>query len=199
MNKTGLPEKRFLDSVSYETQVFKKSLNSLHLSKVELSDVLIDLIHYKKMVSLNTEINQQSPFRIKSRQSIILKHEKCIKSGRSFTACFNDVLSFRVIVDTYPALSSLPKYFRIVDLRQGKQNDDGYRGMHLYYRKNNMCYPIELQVWSTHDWHFNTLAHTFIYKYYPDILGAHMRKLFDAGEIGSEQEFIMKMHRMIGV
>lgn len=40
MDKNGLPEKSFLDSVSYKTQVFDRSLNSIHLSKIQLSDVL---------------------------------------------------------------------------------------------------------------------------------------------------------------
>lgn len=120
MDKNGLPEKSFLDSVSYKTQVFDRSLNGIHLSKIQLSDVLFDLIRYQQMIAANTQINQYAPFRVKTHQSVILKYEKYVRAGGNFTTCFNDLLGFRIIVSDYPSKSSLPIYFRVVDLRHGK-------------------------------------------------------------------------------
>ena len=30
-------------------------------------------------------------------------------------------------------------------MSKGKSNDDGYRGVHVYYQKDNKHYPIEIQ------------------------------------------------------
>lgn len=48
------------------------------------------------------------------------------------------------LVDFHPV--SFPDYFRVVDLRNGKQVDDGYRAIHLYYQRDSLAYPIEVQL-----------------------------------------------------
>lgn len=71
-------------------------------------------------------------FRFKSDDSIIRKYEKTIKTNGGFKQCFNDILGFRLHFDSYP--DTFPDYFRVVDLRNGKRIDDGYRAIHLYYQ-----------------------------------------------------------------
>lgn len=70
--------------------------------------------------------------RFKSDDSIMRKYEKTIRTSGGFKQCFNDVLGFRIQLDQYP--TEFPEYFRVVDLRDGKQIDDGYRAIHLYYQ-----------------------------------------------------------------
>lgn len=49
---------------------------------------------------------------------------------------FNDILGFRMLVDSYDTLleGKIPQEMRVVDMSNGKANDDGYRGVHLYYQ-----------------------------------------------------------------
>ena len=62
------------------------------------------------------------------------------------------MLGFRLRMDEYPL--SFPEHFRVVDLRKGKKVDDGYRAIHLYYQRDNLAYPIEIQLWCGDDFKF---------------------------------------------
>ena len=74
--------------------------------------------------------------RFKSDDSIMRKYEKTLTNHGGFKQCFNDVLGFRLRFDEYP--NDFPDYFRAVDLRNGKQVDDGYRAIHLYYQRDSL-------------------------------------------------------------
>lgn len=52
-----------------------------------------------------------------------------------------------------------------MDLRKGKADDDGYRGIHLYYKQDNFHYVIEVQLWADPDYAFNIWTHSDTYKY----------------------------------
>ena len=48
---------------------------------------------------------------------------------------FDDLLGFRSLTDNYEdvlALQEIPE-LRVADLSRGKANDDGYRGIHVYF------------------------------------------------------------------
>lgn len=42
--------------------------------------------------------------------------------------------------------------------------DDGYRGVHVYYQKDNFHYPIEIQFNTYYDRQFNDWMHDKFYK-----------------------------------
>ena len=65
---------------------------------------------------------------------------QAILSCQASEEAFNDVLAFRLHLEEYP--TEFPECFRVVDLRTGKQIDDGYRAIHLYYQRDNKAYPI---------------------------------------------------------
>ena len=44
---------------------------------------------------------------------------------------------------------------RLVDMSEGKFNDDGYRGVHVYFQKSNYHYPIEIQFNTYYNRQFN--------------------------------------------
>ena len=90
---------------------------------------------------------------MKSEQSIRLKYAKGLKSGLRFNTVFNDLIGLRIKVQEYP--HSYPDYFRVVDMRNGKKNYDGYRAVHLYYKLDNFHYQVEIQLWSDADYTFN--------------------------------------------
>jgi putative GTP pyrophosphokinase len=189
-NWAQLPSKEFLDSVSYETKQFDKALKNLHLSKISLSAVLRDLMEYGHIIGHKSDMIAYVPYRVKTQQSAVLKYDKYLATGGQFLTCFNDFLGFRVRLPVYLAENEFPGYYRVVDLTKGKQVDDGYRAQHLYYVRDNSSYPIEVQIWSDADYNFNLWAHNYLYKYTNAAIGLALRRLYDKGEIKSEQEFM---------
>ncbi|WP_461207290.1 hypothetical protein [Clostridium sp. DL1XJH146] len=72
----------------------------------------------------------------------------------------------------------------------GKVNDDGYRGIHLYYQKTNRHYPIEIQINTKNERIMNDWLHIYVYKYKKNnAIGELLRKKYDSGEIQNESEF----------
>ena len=105
---------------------------------------------------------------------------------------FNDILGIRIIVDNYSLIDQLvfPPCTRIADMRSGKTNDDGYRGIHVYYQKDHFHYPIEIQFMTTHDRQFNEWLHLYVYKIDDDLqVGRTLRAKYDAGAIQNEDDF----------
>ena len=129
-------------------------------------------------------------FRIKSIDSITLKYERYYPN-RQVRQVFNDILGFRAFCDTYDELINLDgDFFRTVDMSKGKANDDGYRGLHLYYQKDNFHYPIEIQFNTLYDRQINNWLHSYLYKKnYPLEIGREMRNRYENGMIRSREEF----------
>lgn len=156
-------EKSILDKISYTTTL-GQSLKQISLRKTPIETILADINIYRSAY-MNIVVQENLiGSRFKSEDSIIRKYEKTIRNGGGFKQCFNDVLGFRLRFDKYP--NEFPEYFRVVDLRDGKKVDDGYRAIHLYYQKDNLAYPIEIQLWCADDYQFNVWSHKLVYKYY---------------------------------
>lgn len=80
----------------------------------------------------------------------------------------------------------------------GKANDDGYRGLHLYYQKTNKHYPIEIQINTKHDRIINDWLHVHLYKYEKNSnIGELLRKKYDNGKIKNEVDFKEAMKNML--
>ena len=45
-------------------------------------------------------------------------------------------------------------------MSHGKSVDDGYRGVHLYFQKDNLHYPIEIQFNTLYDRQLNNWLHS---------------------------------------
>ena len=72
-------------------------------------------------------------YRIKSRDSILLKYNRYYPDHQA-RKVFNDILGFRAFCTSYDEILKFdPKQFRIADMSMGKAEDDGYRGVHVYY------------------------------------------------------------------
>lgn len=182
-----------LDLLSYRSTL-GQSLKQIHLSRTPIEAILEDIAKYRESYIETFVQENLIGFRFKSDDSILRKHEKVLRTGGGFKQCFNDVLGFRLKFDEYP--TEFPDYFRVVDLRQGKQVDDGYRAIHLYYQRDSWSYPIEVQLWCGRDFCFNIWSHQYAYKYSSESIGLHMRELFDAGDIQTEQAFKNKLKEL---
>ncbi len=180
-----------LTALSYKTSLDKNLKRNLH--------------HFDKEVLLNDVDNAISfldsqgdilesiaiDYRIKSEQSAHYKYERYYPDTLT-EKVFNDLLGFRSLCDSYSdifALSEEPG-FRVADMTKGKANDDGYRGVHVYFQVDHFHYPIEIQYNTYYDRQLNNWLHSFLYKKgYDNSVGKMMRTEYELGNIKSDIDF----------
>lgn len=183
-----------LKEISY-TSTLPQSLKTISLRKTPLDLIIADIENYRDIYS--DKVVFQSNIigsRFKSEDSILKKYQKTLRTNGGFKQCFNDVLGFRLHFKHYP--EEFPFYFRVVDLRNGKQIDDGYRAIHLYYQRDSHSYPIEVQLWCEEDYLFNLWSHMYVYKYSTPEIGKRLYNLYIAKEITNEDDFLEKYHSL---
>lgn len=182
-----------LDILSYRSTL-GQSLKQISLRSTPLKTILDDIAKYRSgYIDVLIQENLIGS-RFKSDDSIIRKYEKTLRTRGGFKQCFNDVLGFRLRFDEYP--EKFPDYFRVVDLRQGKKIDDGYRAIHLYYQRDNLAYPIEVQLWCGKDYAFNIWSHQYVYKYKMPEIGKILYREYSSGIIRTEQEFLARLQKL---
>ena len=67
-----------------------------------------------------------------------------------------------------------------------------YRAIHLYYQRDNLSYPIEVQLWCGKDFSFNIWSHQYVYKYKRPGIGKQLYQEYSAGIIRTEQKFLAR-------
>ena len=154
----------------------------------ELNDYRVFLKKRRKLLDGYT-------YRIKSLQSINLKYDRYYPT-KEIGSCFNDILGIRVIVENYK-IDLTNENIKHVDMSNGKKNDDGYRGYHIYYKKSNYHYPIEVQFFTERDYIFNMWLHKYVYKYKDNTIGIKLKNLYDNGIIKSEDNFKEELEKCI--
>lgn len=130
-------------------------------------------------------------YRVKSIQSAMMKYDRYYPDHQA-RKVFDDLLGFRSLIDNYDdviALKDSPE-FRIADMTKGKANDDGYRGVHLYFQIDNHHYPIEIQYNTYYDRQFNNWLHKYIYKKNYDAgVGRILREMYESAKIQTDSDF----------
>lgn len=185
--------KDILEELSY-TSALDRSLKQISLRQTSLTDILNDIQRYRSnYIDILVQENLVGS-RFKSDDSIMRKYEKTLRNGGGFKQCFNDVLGFRLRLEEYP--EEFPEYFRVVDLRKGKQEDDGYRAIHLYFQRDNRAYPIEIQLWCGNDYQFNIWSHRYVYKYENNDVGKQLYLDYKNGLIISEADFLKRLKEL---
>ena len=188
--------KETLDLLSYRSTL-GQSLKQILLRETPLETILDDVAKYRSgYIDVLVQENLIGS-RFKSEDSIIRKYKKTLRTGGGFKQCFNDVLGFRLRFEEYP--EEFPDYFRVVDLRQGKKIDDGYRAVHLYYQRDNLAYPIEVQLWCGKDYAFNIWSHQYAYKYKTPEIGKLLYQEYFSGVIRTEQDFLARLQELEAV
>ncbi|MBR1709768.1 MAG: RelA/SpoT domain-containing protein [Clostridia bacterium] len=178
-----------LGRLSYQSNLGKSLKQNLHY--FDHDELMSELLKMRRWIRTCPELEDIAlDYRIKSMDSIELKYQRYFPN-RQLRQVFNDILGFRAFCDDYrQVLSETSKEFRIVDMSSGKAHDDGYRGVHLYYQKDNFHYPIEVQFNTLYDRQVNNWLHAFLYKKnYPDEVGRHMRVAYEDGKIKNADEF----------
>lgn len=184
---------RVLDAISYETKLGKNLKNTLR--KVEKKTLMEELNDYRVFLKKRRKLLDGYTYRIKSLQSINLKYDRYYPT-KEIGSCFNDILGIRVIVENYK-IDLTNENIKHVDMSNGKKNDDGYRGYHIYYKKSNYHYPIEVQFFTERDYIFNMWLHKYVYKYKDNTIGIKLKNLYDNGIIKSEDNFKEELEKCI--
>lgn len=182
--------KEILDKLSYQSNLGKSLKNTLR--KFEKEELIDEIICVKEFYESNIILsNVPFSYRIKSIQSCILKYNKYYPSIE-VNKCFNDLLGIRIVVRNYKeVLHEDTTEFKIANMINGKANDDGYRGLHLYYQRSNKHYPIEIQINSFSDRKVNDWLHINLYKHSKNNeIGKYLRNMYDNGSIKNESEFM---------
>ncbi len=179
-----------LEELSYRSNLGKSLKKNIHY--FDKNDVLNEMkIMTDWLWSLDCLDGIALDYRIKSMESISNKYDRYYPD-RQMRQVFNDILGFRAFCDSYSQVIKLESdIFRIVDMSKGKGHDDGYRGVHLYYQKDNFHYPIEIQFNTLYDRQLNNWLHDNVYKKnYPDSIGILLRDAYEKGNIRNEDDFM---------
>jgi len=178
-----------LDQLSYRSNLgvsFKRTLSHFDEDKVIEEIRSINKWYFTKEILDELPIDS----RIKSVSSARLKFKRYYPNA-TYSRVFNDILGFRVICKSYDEVLELglEDRMRVVDMSKGKKYDDGYRGIHVYYQKDNYHYPIEIQFNTYYDRQFNDWLHDKFYKReYNNKIGQILRKKYEDGNIKSAEE-----------
>jgi len=196
VDSLNILSKEFLDKYSI-TSSLGRSLGNVSVSKLSEEDVYNVLCDLDKLRSACNDmvhrlIDTDIEFRIKSDDSVLLKIDKYKNLGGKASLCFNDLLGFRAYVSSFDGIV-FPPHFRVVDLSKGKREDDGYRAIHLYYKKSNMHYQVEVQLWSDYDWDFNTWTHICGYKSFTSEQLLQLRVFYEQGKIKTYTEYLERV------
>lgn len=189
LDKVGLSIE-ILEQLSYKSKLgisFKRTV--AHFDKKEVRNEIIDVQNWYNSIEFLDDLALDS--RVKSLSSAMLKFDRYYPSS-TYSRVFNDMLGFRVVCKSYKEVLELEldKRIRIVDMSNGKTHDDGYRGIHVYFQKDNYHYPIEIQFNTYYDRQFNDWLHDKFYKRgYHDKIGLLLREKYEKGEIKSIEDF----------
>ncbi|MCD7823504.1 MAG: hypothetical protein LUG86_05745 [Oscillospiraceae bacterium] len=197
LRKDGLSVER-LEALSYQSQLGINLKKNLHyFDREALYAELKSVYHW---YDKNDLLHSMSiDYRIKSLQSIRQKYRRYYPDHQ-LRKVFDDLLGFRLLCDDYGQIFSLSELekVRVADMSHGKAHDDGYRGVHVYYQKSGIHYPIEVQYNTYYDRQLNNWLHKYLYKKdYPDTVGCAMREHYEAGNIRTETDFKEVLERVL--
>lgn len=189
LERDGLT-KGLLVKLSYKSSLGISLKKDLHY--FEKDSLFRELIAINEWYDEFAELQELAlDYRIKSVQSAILKYNRYYPDNQA-RKVFNDLLGFRSLCDNYEDVLELRKIpeLRIADMTQGKADDDGYRGVHIYFQIDNLHYPIEIQYNTYYDRQINNWLHKYIYKKgYGSGVGLSLRKMYENAKILTEQDF----------
>jgi putative GTP pyrophosphokinase len=179
-----------LGKLSYKSELGINLKKNLHY--FDKKKLIEELIKINEWYDSFDELHELAlDYRIKSIQSAIMKYKRYYPDHQA-RKVFDDLLGFRSLCDNYEDVLALKRFpeLRVADMSKGKANEDGYRGVHVYFQLDGIHYPIEIQYNTYYDRQFNNWLHKYVYKKkYDNSVGCHLRELYEGAKILSEQDF----------
>lgn len=180
-----------LESLSYKSDL-KISLRR-NLKDFDYDELMDDIFAAQAwLLEKASQTHFALDYRVKSIQSIVKKYHTHDQNN-GMSNVFNDLLGFRSLCDSYEEIAAMKaaEHFRVVDMSCGKKNDDGYRGIHVYFKLSNNHYPIEIQYNTYFDRQLNNWLHKYVYKRQTSLdIGQVLRNHYENGSIRTEEEFV---------
>lgn len=148
----------------------------------EKNNFYLETDQYAAAIAQMMEIHENNgavdySYRYKEDFSI---EDKCLRHNavdmtKQIYKIANDFLGMRFIIKADPEkLFQIAEEFinrcpltnvcSLVDQREGKKNDDGYKGIHIYIRTDSNTFQIEVQFWTRTHCLLNEYLHDNIYK-----------------------------------
>jgi hypothetical protein len=166
-----LPYELFWEHIELIQNTFRLpfNLSSTSLGEFSIEDVIEITQEYYVSVTdhlamletvLQTCPSIDFTYRLKESSSILRKwSNRNPNMPRPLFKVFNDMIGLRLVLNASQEmlflvkdqlLQTCPGSFRanVADLSEGKSRNDGYKGIHIYVRKDNHVFPIEIQLWT---------------------------------------------------
>lgn len=178
-----------LSRLSYKSTLGKSLKNNLNAFEKEV--LIQDALAATDWFDANTALEDVAiDYRVKSEESIRSKYDRYYPD-RPVMKVFNDLLGFRTLCASYDEVLALDiPQIKVVDMSCGKARDDGYRGVHIYYKEDNFHYPIEIQFNTFLDRQLNDWLHDYVYKKsYPAAVGQELRRMYEQGQFTNLNAF----------
>ena len=131
-----------------------------------------------QLISENQDNRIDISYRMKTEQSFLAKWDKNLGKAKQLREVCNDTIGIRFIVEssaeemTAGILKVIEHSEYTIDIinmyEKPKAADDGYRGVHLHFRQNPKCFPLEIQFWTQKDALLHFYTHEIIYKVHPN-------------------------------
>lgn len=167
----GLPSlRKTIDSFS-PTSVYSEVLDYYLEKNFEINNI-------EEFIKINQNSGIDISYRLKTEHSLIKKWNKNLGKAKQLREVCNDVIGVRFIIDgtadeiragILNAKEKVDYTIDIIDMYdRTKAVDDGYRAIHLYFRNQPGCFPLEIQFWTFRDAILHFYTHEVIYKKKPE-------------------------------
>lgn len=156
-DKFNLKKKTIFDIYNKEDHLNIEFKGYIHSFREKLLNLYFSII---SNIQINVQIDEKVKFsgRVKTEDSILNKiYKKSKEADGKFpiNSCINDLLGLRIIDPYYKdninniinELNNLKtKGYKI---RHMDRINNGYKAYHIYFKKDNTSFPIELQIWDS--------------------------------------------------
>lgn len=138
----------------------------------------LEIDNIEKFIKASQNSGIDISYRLKTEHSLMKKWNKNLGKAKQLREVCNDVVGLRFIVDgtvdeirasVLNAKEKVDYTIDIIDMYdKSKAVDDGYRAIHLYFRDQSRCFPVEVQFWTFKDAILHFYTHEVIYKQKPE-------------------------------
>lgn len=142
---------------------------------IEKSD---EINRIDQLIAENLDSCIDISYRLKTERSFLAKWDKNLEKAKQLREVCNDTVGIRFIVESsaeemisgiLKAIEHTTYTMDIINMYdKPKALDDGYRGIHLQFRHNPKCFPLEIQFWTQKDALLHFYTHEIIYKSNPN-------------------------------
>lgn len=156
------------------------------IGQFDFDDVYTDILDYHEHIICNRDeydnymlqqivSGNEIIDRYKAEDSLKYKWDKASNKDRRLFEVCNDAWAIRIItnisvdelkleVEKLSEIAKIENYKIETVSFYDRPKADGYRGIHLYFKNNKKCYPVEIQFWTRKDWFLQRYTHEVIYK-----------------------------------